>query len=412
MNIVFVMHYAGSPKYGMAYRPHYLAREWVKQGHQVTMVAASFTHLRLEQPDVRSDLQTEDIDGINYLWIKTPEYRSTPSRVVNIYVFVKKLKKYAKKVADEYKPDLVIASSCYPFDIYPCKIIAKYAGAKLCFEVHDLWPLTPMLVGGYSKWNPYIMLMQKAENVAYSSADFVNSLLWNSEKHALKHGMKPGRFQCVPNGYLKEEWKEINTNIIPQEHLNEFKRLHEEGKLIVGYAGSYAPAQFLEVLLSAAKQLLTNPKIHIVFVGKGPKYDDYMEMVKRDNLSNVSILPAVGKSLVPNIVDNFDVCYMGGGHSLLHQYGTSYNKEIDYMLAGKPIVKAVDEPGSLVERINCGILTEAENPKQVADAINKLAGMSSEELAEMGKRGKKYAEENLEWGILAKKFLEPMNKLK
>lgn len=77
------------------------------------------------------------------------------------------------------------------------------------------------------------------------------------------------------------------------------------------------------------------------------------------------------------------------------------------MLAGKPIVKSVDEPGSLVERINCGILTEAENPEQVADAINKIAAMPNEERVKMGLRGKKYAEDNLEWGVLSKKFLEP-----
>ncbi len=407
MNIVFVMHYAGSPEYGMAYRPHYLAREWVKQGHQVTMVAASFSHLRLKQPDVKDDLQTEGIDGINYLWIKTPEYHSTPKRVVNIYVFVEKLKKYAKRVAELYKPDLVIASSCYPFDIYPCKKIAKHAGAKLCFEVHDLWPLTPMLVGGYSKWNPYIMLMQKAENVAYSSADFVNSLLWNSEKHAREHGLAPGKFQCVPNGYSKEEWQEVDEKSIPQEHLEVFSKLHDEGKVIIGYAGSYAPAQYLETLLNAAEHLLNNTKVHIVFVGKGPKLNDYLAIIKKKALTNVTILPAVSKSIVPNILARFDVCYMGGGHSLLHQYGTSYNKEIDYMLAGKPIVKSVDEPGSLVERINCGILTEAENPDQVADAINKIAAMPNEERVKMGLRGKKYAEDNLEWGVLSKKFLEP-----
>jgi glycosyltransferase involved in cell wall biosynthesis len=407
MKIIFVMHYAGSPKYGMAYRPHYLAREWVKQGHKVTMVAASFSHLRMLQPEVNEDLQTEDIDGINYLWLKTPEYHTTSKRVINIYVFVNKLKKYAKKIAEIYKPDLVIASSCYPFDIYPCRKIANYSKAKLCFEVHDLWPLTPMLVGGYSKWNPYIMSMQKAENVAYSSADFVNSLLWNSETHARKHGLAPGKFQCVPNGYTKEEWQDINLDDIPEEHFKLFNKLRAEQKLIIGYAGSYAPAQYLETLLSAAKLLLDSPSIHIVFVGKGPKYNDYMEMIRRNALTNVSILPAVGKKTVPNIVANFDVCYMGGGHSVLHQYGTSFNKEIDYLLSGKPVIKAIDEPGSLVERINCGFQTEAENAKQVADAILKFASMTDVERTEMGMRGKRYAEDNLEWSILAKRFLEP-----
>ena len=76
-------------------------------------------------------------------------------------------------------------------------------------------------------------------------------------------------------------------------------------------------------------------------------------------------------------------------------------------LSGKPVIKAIDEPGSLVERINCGFQTEAENAKQVADAILKFASMTDVERTEMGMRGKRYAEDNLEWSILAKRFLEP-----
>ena len=411
MNIVFVMHYAGSPKYGMAFRPHSLAKEWVKQGHSVTIVAASYSHLRSLQPDVKEDLHTEDIDGINYLWIKTPEYHSTPKRVVNILVFVNKLKKYAKKVAALYKPDLVIASSCYPFDIYPSKKIAKYAGAKLCFEVHDLWPLTPMLLGGYSKWNPYIMLMQRAENVAYSSADFVNSLLWNSETHALNHGMKPGRFQCVPNGYFKEELKDADKKELPKEHSELFKKIKDENKIIVGFAGNFAPAQFISTLLAAAIKLKDNKSIHVVLVGKGIELEDYQNYIKKNNLDNVSILPAVPKDLVPAINSKFDICYLGGGHSILHKYGTCANKEIDYMLAAKPIVRSIDEPGSLVEKIGCGIQVEAENPDLLVESILKLASLKDSERLEMGLKGREYAVANLEWGILAKKFLEPMNKL-
>ena len=38
MNILLIDHYVGSLKYGMEYRPYYLAREWVKMGHKVTLV--------------------------------------------------------------------------------------------------------------------------------------------------------------------------------------------------------------------------------------------------------------------------------------------------------------------------------------------------------------------------------------
>ena len=50
MNIVYLNHYAGSPAHGMEYRPYYLAREWVRLGHRVQMLAADFSHVRATQP--------------------------------------------------------------------------------------------------------------------------------------------------------------------------------------------------------------------------------------------------------------------------------------------------------------------------------------------------------------------------
>jgi len=35
MNTLLINHYAGSPQYGMEYRPYYLAKEWVRMGHRV-----------------------------------------------------------------------------------------------------------------------------------------------------------------------------------------------------------------------------------------------------------------------------------------------------------------------------------------------------------------------------------------
>jgi glycosyltransferase involved in cell wall biosynthesis len=106
------------------------------------------------------------------------------------------------------------------------------------------------------------------------------------------------------------------------------------------------------------------------------------------------------------VVQQFDICYEGGVHSFLHKYGTSANKMIDYMLAGKPIVKSVDEPGSETERVGCGIQVEAENVNQVRDAILTIANMPPDERAAMGAKGRKYALENLEYHTLSQKFID------
>lgn len=406
MNILYIEHYVGSPYYGMEFRPYYLAREWVKQGHQVTILGASFSHLRQHQPKVEHNFQEEDVDGIKYVWFKTPAYSGSLARIRNILSFVWKLQSNAKKIANQYKPDLVIASSTYPLDNIPAYKIAKLSGAKYTYEIHDLWPLSPMLIGGYSKFHPFIAIMQYGEDFAYKHVDKVISLLWNAEGHCKERGLADGKFVCVPNGYNPEEWtKEKFSLQLPEIHQKAFKELND--KTIVGFAGGFAASGNVISLVKAAVELKNRSDIHFVLVGKGPELPSYEKVIEENKLTNITILPAVPKSLIPSINTHFDIAHLGGTHSELHQYGTSYNKMTDYMLCSLPIVQSVDEPGSVVERVGCGIRVEAENVKAIADAIVKLADMSSEQREEIGKKGKEYVEKNLPWSKLAKAFLTP-----
>ena len=402
MNILLINHYAGSPYYGMEFRPYYLAREWVKLGHHVTIIAASFSHLRQHNLEVVKDFQ-EDIEGIKYVWLKTPKYGGSIKRVINILVFLLKLNKYKKKIVKSFKPDLVIASSTYPFDNYLAYGIAKFAGAKYCYEIHDIWPLGPIIVGGYSKWNPFIIMMQFAEDFAYKHVDKVISLLWNAECHCIERGLKPNKFACIPNGYNPEEWTEESfKQPLPYEHRIVFDNL--KGKTIVGFAGGFAASGAVITLVKAAVILSKREDIHFVIVGKGPEKINYEKIIKENRLENVTLLPPVQKILIPVINSYFDIAYLGGVHSELHKYGTSYNKMTDYMLCSKPIVQAVDEPGSAVERYGCGIRVDAENDEKVAEAIMRIVEMKPEERTEMGMKGRKYAE-TLNWSTLADRFI-------
>ncbi|MEG0392483.1 MAG: glycosyltransferase WbuB, partial [Anaerovoracaceae bacterium] len=74
MNILLINHYAGSPKYGMEFRPYYLAKQWVKWGHKVTIVGGTYSHLRGKQPTVVGDITEETINGVDYIWLKTNKY--------------------------------------------------------------------------------------------------------------------------------------------------------------------------------------------------------------------------------------------------------------------------------------------------------------------------------------------------
>lgn len=402
MNILMISHYAGAPQYGMEFRSYYMAREWVRMGHRVTVVGAAFSHLRKVQPPVGH----ETLEGINYLWLPTTHYEGNGiKRVLSMFQFCCQVYKHSRELID-FKPDIVIASSVYTFDLYPCHYIARRTGAKLVYEVHDLWPLSVITIGGYSRKHPFILMLQHCENYAYRHCDMVVSILDKAFPHMQRHGLSEDRFCCVPNGYLKEEWENIDNISIPKEHEELLTRLHQEGKIIVGFAGGHTQSTAMDVLLDAAGLLKERSNLAFVLVGNGPQKAELVTKAQSENLSNVFFLPPIDKNCIPKLLQQFDICYAGGIHSTLHRYGTSFNKIIDYMLAAKPIVKSVDEPGCEVERVGCGIQVEAENASQVRDAIVTLANMSEEERENMGAKGQKYATENLEYHALSQQFID------
>ena len=163
MNILLINHYAGSPDMGMEFRPYYFAREWVKMGHKVDIIAADYSHLRRKNPVVKRDFQEENIDGITYHWVRTNEYQGNGvKRAMTMAKFVSKLWLRSRWIVNEFEPDVVICSSTYPLDTFAGQRIRNVSKKKvrLVHEVHDMWPATLIEVGGMSKYNPFVVAMQ------------------------------------------------------------------------------------------------------------------------------------------------------------------------------------------------------------------------------------------------------------
>jgi glycosyltransferase involved in cell wall biosynthesis len=405
MNILLINHYAGSPNYGMEYRPYYIAREWVNSGHNVTIIAASFSHLRSKNPVVNTKLTEEIIDGINYKWLDTPSYEGNGiGRIRNMLSFIVQLRSYLKNTIEEERFDAVIASSTYPLDIYPARILQKKSKAKFIFEVHDLWPLSPMELGNIPAWHPYIMLMQKAENDAYRYCDKVVSILPCAADHMVEHGLPPDKFVHIPNGISLDEWGE-EPGVIPLEHKNAIMGLKEEGNFMVGYAGAHGIANSLHTLIDVA-ELCQNDKIAFVLVGQGPEKEKLQVEAQTRGLNNIIFLPAVPKTAVGGILKLLDVCYIGLQKQPLFRFGVSPNKLMDYMMAAKPIIYAIEAGNDPVKEAGCGISVPPENPQAVADAVRRLKDISISERETMGHRGREYVLQNRDYKVIADKFLE------
>lgn len=400
MNILLINHYAGGPKYGMEFRPYYMSREWVRQGHRVVVAGADFSHLRANQPYAGVEI----VDGVRYVWLKTPVYQGNGiGRVKNMFVFLWRLYRHRKVICENFKPDVVIASSTYPFDNYMAYYFAKKYQAKYVYEVHDLWPLSPIELGHMSKYHPFIMLVQMAENFAYAHVDKVVSLLPCAEQHMREHGLPKGKFLHIPNGICKEEWDNVQEKI-PQEHRVLLEQLKKKGFFLLGFAGGHAISNALIYLLQAAEKI-SDEKAAVILVGKGMEKENLMEYAKEHNLSNIYFLPPVNKETVPDLLAYMDALYIGWNKQSLYRFGVSPNKVFDYMMAGKPILHSIEAGNDLVSEAECGVSVAAENPVAIAKGIKQLMSLSEDKRQKLGNNGRSFVVKNHDYRVLAEKFL-------
>jgi len=406
MRILYLNHYAGSPQHGMEYRPYYLAREWVREANQVQLIAASYSHVRTRQPELHGDAsRDETIAGIAYRWLATPPYVGNGvGRVRNIAVFLARLWRESAHWADAWRPDVVIASSTYPMDIWVARRIARRARAKLVYEVHDLWPASPIELSGMSARHPFIMLCQKAENDAYRDADVVVSMLPKVSVHMAEHGLDLRKLTIVPNGISLDEWDSADGGELVPALAEHLAALRSAGRTVVGYAGSHGLPNALDTLLDAAA-LLRDATLSFVLVGDGHEKERLARRVRDERLTNVAMFAPIPKAQIPRLLAAFDIAYIGWQRVPIYRFGIAPNKLMDYMMARRAVLHSVDAGNDPVAEAGCGLTVPPESPQAVANGLMRLAACSPAERAAMGERGRAFVLANHTYPVLARRFL-------
>lgn len=406
MNILYIDHYAGSLEMGMEFRPYYLAREWVKMGHKVRIVAGDYSHLRIHNPIVGKDFQEDSIDGITYNWIKTGSYNGNGlKRALTMVRFVMKLRKNAKWIAKHWEPDVIITSSTYPIDTYAGQRIRRHSKAKngdkviLIHEVHDMWPITLTEIGGMKKSNPFVVLMQMGENSFCKHSDYVVSLPIAAKDYFVGHGMDAKKFRPIMNGVVLSEWE--NPSLLPDEHQDLLNKLHNENRFIICFFGSVNVSYAIDYLIKA-KQKVDDSRIAIVVVGEGNQKEELMRMAD----DGVFFLPRISKTAIPTLMENIDCCYVGALHNDMFRFGICMNKLFDSMMSGKPILYAVEAPNNFIRDYNCGISVMAENVDALANGMKQMLELTQEERKAMGNNGRTAVIEHFSYERLALQFEE------
>lgn len=373
--------FAGTPESGWGERHFYFSKYWIEQGYKVRIISGSFNHMFKKMPDVPGLYKHELYDNVDFFWVRTPKY--DPRSVMRFYsmlVFMWRVLKLPVSILG--KPDVVIVSSMPIFPILSGIEFKRKFGAKLIFEIRDIWPLTLQYLGNKSKNHPAVRFIGWFERVGYRRSDCVVSLLPNAQDHIEEVAKRKVDFHYIPNG--------IDPNQLSQEPLAEGLRSQiPSDKFIVGYAGTLGLANALEHLVEASDILKNNMDIFFIVVGDGYLKNKLIESVRGN--SNILFLPKIPKNQVQDVLSYFDVCFVGRNDTPLFKHGVSANKYFDYMLAGKPVLDSNNLIKDPVELSGCGVIVKPDSATAIVDGILTLKSMSKKDLETLGMKGREYA---------------------
>ncbi len=397
MNIVIFNHHAVTPEMGGGTRHYDFAKELIKCGHTVTIVASSFHYASYkEMKDYeQSPYLQENIDGINFTWIKTPSYSENGiARVKNMLVYMYK----AIEVKFKQKPDIIIGSSVHLFAVYAAYRVAKNLNIPFIMEVRDIWPQT-LIDMGISKWHPFILILSYLEKFLYKKADKIITLLPYANEHIENFGIKKENIIWISNGVNPANFKSIQKD---SNHKN----------FTITYTGAIGKANAMQTFMDVAQQLnTTHPDIYFKIIGEGAFKQNLITFKNTHKLDNVEILNAVSKTQIPQILKNSDILYVGLKDSPLYRFGISLNKIFDYLCAEGPIIFASNSRNNPIQDANAGITVAPEDKEALKEAILKIYYMPSKERNEYSKNNLNYINNNFSIQFLTNKLENLLNGL-
>lgn len=380
--IWIINQYASIPPTGTGGRHRHLARELAARGHRVRLIAASWTHGLRDQDQPTTHAKIEEFEGFTFVRLPVPRYRDAhdPRRVVNWFLFTARLAGL-RRLLPQDRPDAILVSSPSPVAFLGAEWLARRLGARLVFEVRDIWPLTLIELGGHTPRHPLIRLLRRIERRAYRNADLVISNLPGALDHMRADGVTADRFRWIPNGISAAETTGV-TGDPPQL---------PKPRFLIGYAGTHGHANALDTLLDAATQLSGDPEIGFVLIGQGKDKPALQATAQARGLTNVTFLDPVPRAALGAYLHVCDAFYLGWRRAGIYRFGIAANKLYDYLHAGRPIVHAYDGAHDPVAAHGAGVTCRAEDPVALADAIRRLAAAPDESRAAMGRAGRNAA---------------------
>lgn len=403
MKILFLTQYYPPETGAPQNRLHELALRLKNKGVDITVLTALPNYPKME---IFSDYEgkagmSEEIDGI-------PVYRSSiyvskdsgiVKRLLNYFSFVWSSFWMGRKQFKKGDFDYLLVESPPLFLGFTAVFLSRFLGAKMIFNVSDLWPESAEKLGLVNN-SFFLSMAYKLEAWCYKNAALITGQTQGIVKD-INQRFPSSKTYWLPNGVdlsyfnpdsVQSTWREENG--------------FSTDDILLFYGGIIGHAQGLETILYAAEKVKQYPKLKFILLGDGPVKKELLALQKQLKVENVVFMPSVQKTEMPRITKAVDATIVPLRKLPLFE-GAIPSKIFENLAMKNPVILGVagEAKELFVDEGNCAIAFEPENVEELCEILEKVAQQTIN-LAQLGENGRAYVEKRFNRDKIAQSFLQ------
>ncbi len=330
-----------------------LAREFVRQGHLVTVI--------LPSADLQVPWLLEEIDGVKLLRLKAPKtkdigyFRRTLSEFLMPFVMLRQFRK-SSVVSEHWDGVIWYAPSIFHGPLVSA--LKKRSNCKGYLIIRDIFPEWAVDMGLMGRGLPYLFFYAVAR-YQYSVADVIGVQTPGNRGYFDRWRQLRGRQLEV-----LQNWLDKPAQARCPIRVNETSLAWRK---VFVYAGNMGVAQGMDILIDLAEQFQSREDVGFLFVGRGSDAARLRDSAKERKLDKVLFYDEIHPDEIPDL---YAQC--SAGIVALHPRHKSHNipgKFLTYMQSGLPVLATINAGNDLAQMIRDEQVGQVCESNQVDDLV-------------------------------------------
>ena len=376
-------------------------REWVKAGHEVTVITCvpNFPLGKVYDGYSNGFYQTEEIEGIRVVRVWS-YIAANEGSVKRIFDYVSFMVSSTFAALFLPRPDVVIGTSPQLFAAVAAWLTAFVKRRPFVFELRDLWPESILAVGAMGKGRA-IRLLERFVSFLYRRADLMVPVTNAFARVLREEGVPAEKIRVVTNG-IEPGSHELTAS---REEVRDRWGIPQDA-FVGGFIGTLGMAHGIGTILEAAQKTRDDDSLHYVIMGNGADKEQIKKLAAEKQLDNVTLIDGQPRQDALNVLGAMDVSLVLLKNTPLFETVIP-SKIFEAMEFRKPVLLGVrgESADIVVNQADAGIAFTPEDADAMIGELRRLQG-DPDLCARYGDNGRAAVESRFRRTQLAADMLE------